>query len=163
MMTSLRSKTIEIATDLPTSGQDRRGKSAEDGANLAVMQANANQTIPGYTLQFVPKDDADSSGVPDPTVGAANVTALISDALVAGIVGPFNSPVAVGEMPSSNLAPIALINPSNTNPRLTQEAADVGCSGAHDRVPTPRPTGQVTYFRVVTTADHQGPAGADYL
>jgi branched-chain amino acid transport system substrate-binding protein len=163
MMTSLTSKTIEIATDLPTSGQDRRGKSAEDGANLAVMQANANQTIPGYTLQFVPKDDADSSGEPDPTVGAANVTALISDALVAGIVGPFNSRVALEEMPIANLAPITLISPSNTNPCLTQEGADVGCSGAKDFVPTLRPTGKVTYFRVVTTDDHQGPAAADYL
>jgi branched-chain amino acid transport system substrate-binding protein len=155
---------IKIATDLPTSGQaESIGKPVEDGANLAVMQANANQTIPGYTLQFVPKDDVGSSGVPDPTVGAANVTALISDALVAGIVGPFNSSVAVAEMPIANQAPIALISPSNTAPCLTKDTAASGCSGSNDLLPTLRPTGKVTYFRVVTTDDNQGPAGADYM
>jgi branched-chain amino acid transport system substrate-binding protein len=30
-------------------------------------------------------------------------------------------------------------------------------------VPTLRPTGKVTYFRIATTDDHQGPANADYL
>src|SRR5438552_2409394 len=35
--------------------------------------------------------------------------------------------------------------------------------GANDLVPTLRPTGKVTYFRIATTDSHQGPAGADYL
>jgi branched-chain amino acid transport system substrate-binding protein len=155
---------IKIATDLPTSGQvESIGKPVEDGANLAVMQANAHQTIPGYTLQFVPKDDVGSSGAPDPTVGAANVTALISDAQVAGIVGPFNSSVAVAEMPITNQAPIALISPSNSASCLTKDTVASGCSGSNDLLPTLRPTGKVNYFRVVTTDDNQGPAAADYL
>jgi len=96
-------------------------------------------------------------------VGAQNVRALISDALVAGIVGPFNSSVAKAEMPITNQAPIALISPSNTTACLTQEAAAVGCSGANDLVPTLRPTGKVTYFRTASTDNLQGLAGADYL
>src|SRR5690242_6378648 len=132
---------IKIATDLPTSGlAESFGKPLENGANLAVMQANAHQTILGYTLQFVPKDDVGSSGVPDPTVGAANVTALISDALVAGIVGPLNSSVALAEMPIANQAPIVLISPSNTFPCLTKDTAASGCSGSNDLLPTLRPT-----------------------
>jgi branched-chain amino acid transport system substrate-binding protein len=158
------STTIKIATDLPTSGKDATsGKPAENGAHLAVNDANKNNAIPGYTLVFVPKDDVGPSGIHDPTVGAANVRALIGDALVAGIVGPFNSSIAKAEMPITNQAPVAQISPANTNTCLTQEGAAVGCSGANDLVPTLRPTGKVNYFRIATTDDHQGPAGADYL
>ncbi len=155
---------IKIASDLPVSGADgSSGKPVENAVHLAIDEANANHTVPGYTLVFDPKDDVGPSGLHDPAVGAQNVTSLISDALVTGIVGPFNSSVAKAEMPITNQAPIAQISPSNTNPCLTQEGADVGCSGANDLVPTLRPTGKVTYFRVATTDDHQGPAGADYL
>jgi branched-chain amino acid transport system substrate-binding protein len=162
--TTAGSTTIKIASDLPTSGKDESsGKPAEDGANLAVMQANQNHTIPGYTFVFVPKDDVGPSGLHDPTVGAANVTSLISDALVAGIVGPFNSNVAKAEMPIANQAPIAQISPANTNPCLTKDTAASGCSGPNNLLPTLRPTNKVNYFRIATTDDHQGPAGADYL
>jgi branched-chain amino acid transport system substrate-binding protein len=158
------STTIKIATDLPVSGKDvSSGKPVEDGAHLAVMQANANHTIPGYTLVFDPQDDVGPSGLHDPTVGAGNVTALVSDALVAGIVGPFNSSVAKAEMPITNQAPLAQISPANTNPCLTRDTADSGCSGVSDLIPALRPTGKVNYFRIATTDDHQGPAGADYL
>ncbi len=162
--TATGSTTIKVATDFPTSGKDATsGKPAENGAAMAVNQANANHTIPGYTLVFVPKDDVGPSGIHDPTVGAANVTALISDALVASIVGPFNSNVAKAEMPISNQAPIAQVSPANTNPCLTKDTAASGCSGANNLIPTLRPTGKVNYFRIATTDDHQGPAGADYL
>ena len=158
------STTIKVATELPTSGKDATsGKPAENGAHLAVDQANASHTIPGYTLLFVPKDDVGPSGIHDPTVGAANVTALASDSLVAGIVGPFNSNVAKAEMPISNQAPLAQISPANTNPCLTKNTAASGCSGSNDQLATLRPTGTVNYFRIATTDDHQGPAQADYM
>ena len=156
--------TIKIATELPVSGKDApSGKPTENGAHLAVDQANANHTIPNVTLVFDPKDDVGPSGTNDPVVGAANIRSLIGDAQVAGVVGPFNSAVAKSEMPISNRAPLAQISPANTNTCLTQEGAAVGCSGANDLVPTLRPTGKVTYFRIATTDNHQGPAGADYL
>src|SRR5437763_331143 len=160
------STTIKFATDLPVSGGDASiGKSTENGAHLAVDEANANHVIQGYTLVFDPQDDVGVGGVHDPTKGANNVTSLIGDALVAGVVGPFNSNVALTEMPIANNAPIALISPSNTNPCLTKRGADVGCTGADDKVPALRPAGldKVTYFRLAATDDHQGPAMADYL
>ncbi len=158
------SKTIEIATELPVTGKDTSsGKPAEDGAHLAVDEANKNNTVPGYKFVFVAKDDVGSQGIHDAAVGAQNVRSLIDDALVAGIVGPFNSGVAQSEMPIANKAPILLISPSNTNQCLTQEGADIGCTGATDYVPTLRPTGKVTYFRIATTDNHQGPVNADYL
>jgi branched-chain amino acid transport system substrate-binding protein len=158
------STTIKIATDFPVSGKDASGgKPTENGAHLAVDQANTNHTIPGYTLQFVPKDDVGPSGAHDPAVGKANVTALIGDALVAGIVGPFNSGVGQAEMPIANQAPIALISPSNTLPCLTQNTEASGCTGKNDILSQVRPTGNVTYFRIATTDDHQGGVGADLL
>src|SRR6266487_5261919 len=159
------STTIKIATDFPVSGKDESGgKPAENGAHLAVDQANMNKTIPGYTLQFVPKDDVGPSGAHDPAVGKANVSALISDALVAGIVGPFNSGVAEAEMPIANQAPITLISPSNTLPCLTQTAADSAeCVGQYDIRSTLRPSGKITYFRVATTDTSQGGVGATLL
>jgi branched-chain amino acid transport system substrate-binding protein len=66
-------------------------------------------------------------------------------------------------MPIANQAPIALISPSNTNTCLTQDAPATGCTGKNDLVPTLRPTGKVTYFRIATTDNHQGPVMADYL
>jgi branched-chain amino acid transport system substrate-binding protein len=158
------STTIKIGTDLPVSGADESsGKPAEDGAHLAVMQANQNHTITGYTLVFDPKDDVGPSGTHDPAIGAQDVTTLIGDALVAGIIGPFNSSVAQAELPITNQAPIAQLSPANTNPCLTKNTAASGCSGSNDKLATYRPTGHVNYFRVATTDDHQGPAGADYM
>jgi len=160
--TAAASVTIKIGSDLPVSGKDESsGKPAQDGAQLAVDQANTNHTIPNVTLVFDPKDDVGPSGLHDPTVGAANVTALISDAEVAGMVGPFNSSVAKAEMPITNQGPLAQISPANTNPCLTKDTAASGCSGANDLIPTLRPTSKVNYFRIATTDDHQGPAGAD--
>src|SRR5258708_29883939 len=158
------STTIKIGTDLPVSGKDASsGKAAEKGAYMAVDQANKNQTIPGIALVLVPKDDVRPSVTHDPAIGAQNVNALVGDALVSGIVGPFNSSVAKAEMPITNQAGLAQISPANTNPCLTKDTADSGCSGANNLLPTLRPTNKVTYFRIATTDDHQGPAGADYM
>ncbi len=155
---------IKVATDFPVSGSDAsNGKPTENGAHMAVDEANAANTIPGYKLVFVPKDDVGPSGAHDAGIGLKNVTDLIGDAQVAGIVGPFNSSVAKAEMPIANQAPIALISPSNTNQCLTQQGAAVGCTGANNLISTLRPTGKVTYFRIATTDDHQGAVGANYL
>ncbi len=157
-------KTIEVATDFPVSGKDESsGLPAQNGAQLAVDQANASNAIPGYKLVFTPKDDVGPSGIHDPAQGITNVKELIGDSLVAGIVGPFNSNVAQSEMPAANQAPIAMISPANTNPCLTKDTAVAGCTGANNQLAKLRPTGKVTYFRIATTDDHQGPAGADYL
>jgi branched-chain amino acid transport system substrate-binding protein len=160
---TVASVTIKIGSDLPTSGKDTSsGKPAQDGAQLAVNQANSAHTIPNVTLVFAPKDDVGPSGTHDPTVGAANVTALAADAEVAGMVGPFNSSVAKAEMPITNPAPLAQISPANTNNCLTQDTEASSCSGKNDLIPTLRPTGKVNYFRVATTDTSQGAANADY-
>lgn len=157
------SGTIKIATDFPVSSADASaGKPVENGARMAVDEANVAHTIPGYTLLFVPKDDVGAGGVHDPVVGAVNVTTLMSDAEVAGIIGPLNSDVAYAELPLTMQAPIAQISPSSINACLTPNMPESSCMGANNALATPSPTGKVTYFRLAATADYQGVVAADY-
>jgi branched-chain amino acid transport system substrate-binding protein len=45
--------TIKIATELPVSGGDTSsGKPTENGAHLAIDEANAANAIPGYSLSL---------------------------------------------------------------------------------------------------------------
>ena len=67
------------------------------------------------------------------------------------MVGPFNSNVARAMMPIINQAGLAQISPANTNETLTKPE--------FGQTATYRPTGKVTYFRVCTTDDIQGPVG----
>jgi len=158
------STVIKIGSDLPVSGGDASvGLPIQNAIHLAIDEANANHSIPGYTLMFAPRDDVGPSGVHDPAVGSQNVTALIGDALVAGIVGPFNSSVSKAEMPITNQAPIALISPSNTTPCLTKNTPLSGCTGVNDLVASLRPTGTINYFRIAVTDDNQAIAAANYL
>src|SRR5690242_12121609 len=108
--------TIKIGSDFPASGKDESaGKPAENGAHLAVDEANASHVIPNVTFVFDPKDDVGPSGSHDGATGQKNITDLIGDAQVAGVVGPLNSSVAVSELPVANTAPLAIISPANTN------------------------------------------------
>ncbi|MGH2514129.1 MAG: branched-chain amino acid ABC transporter substrate-binding protein [Ktedonobacterales bacterium] len=110
-------KALKIATEFPVSGGDAADTiPAQNGVDLAVMQ-NASLGN-GYTLSVVHKDDEGSNGA-DPSIGATNVQSLINDQSVVGIVGPFNSGVAVAEIPLVNAAGIVEVSPTNTNPGLT--------------------------------------------
>ena len=149
---------IDIASDLPTSGADASsGLPTQYGAAFAVSQKGSVQ---GYTLVFVPLDDA-VNGKHDPTKGAQNVQQFISNSKILGMVGPFNSGVAAAEIPVANQAPLAMISPSNTNECLTQ-TFDY-CQAANGYTPASlRPTGKNNYFRVAAPDTFQGPAMADF-
>ena len=149
---------IDIASDLPTSGADTSsGQPTQNGAAFAVSQKGSVQ---GYTLVFVPLDDA-VNGKHDPTKGAQNVQQFISNSKILGMVGPFNSGVAAAEIPVANQAPLAMISPSNTNECLTlvfdycQGYAGYTAAGL-------RPTGKNNYFRIAANDTKQGPAMADF-
>jgi branched-chain amino acid transport system substrate-binding protein len=151
--------TIKIAVDLPTSGADASdGIPTRNGAELAIEQTNAKGGVKiggtTYKLAMYALDDA-VNGTHNPDQGVQNVQQFIADPAVMGMVGPFNSNVASAEMPILNVAGLVDISPANTNETLTKP--EYGKTG------TFRPTGIVTYFRVCTTDDIQGPAGADYM
>ena len=149
---------IDIASDLPTSGADASsGLPTQYGAAFAVEQAG---TVQGFTLKFVPFDDA-VNGKHDPTKGAQNVNQMISNTKILGMVGPFNSGVAAAEIPVANQAQLAMISPSNTNECLT--IAFDYCQKYAGYTPSSlRPTGKNNYFRVAANDTHQGPAMADF-
>lgn len=147
--------TIKIGIDLPITGADATdGIPAENGAKLAIDQANAKGTVAGYKLEAYVLDDA-VNGVHDPAQGARNTQQFIADAAVMGFVGPFNSNVAKVEIPLGNESGLAQISPSATNEGLTKP--QFGGLDLRKANPT-----RIAFFRVCTTDDIQGPAGADY-
>jgi branched-chain amino acid transport system substrate-binding protein len=151
---SAQGNIIKIGADLPISGADASdGVPTKHGVELAVIEANKRNLVPGFTFQAYVLDDA-INGVHNPSQGAKNVQAFASDDAVLGIVGPFNSNVAKAEIPLSNSLGIALISPANTNSDLTK-----GPSALELRRTNPQ---MITYFRVCATDDIQGPVGADY-
>jgi branched-chain amino acid transport system substrate-binding protein len=148
--------TIKIGVELPESGKEAsNGLPTLNGVKFAVQKVGS---IKGFTLEVENKDDA-VNGSHDPTKGAQNISELVADAAVLGVVGPFNSSVAKAEIPVANAANLSIISPANTNECLTQVFPAPEC----DFKPADlRPNGKNNYFRVAATDNLQGPAMADY-
>jgi branched-chain amino acid transport system substrate-binding protein len=148
--------TIKIGVELPESGKEAsNGLPTLNGVKYAVQKVGS---IKGFTLAVENKDDA-VNGSHDPTKGAQNISELVADSAVLGVVGPFNSSVAKAEIPVANAANLSIISPANTNECLTQTFPAPEC----DFKPADlRPNGKNNYFRVAATDNLQGPAMADY-
>jgi len=145
--------TIKIGVDLPTSsGEDIIA--VRNAVQLAIEQANNSGGVviagSAYKLDMYALDDQG-----DPDIGAKNALTLIADPAVLAVVGPYNSSVATAQMPIFNRADLSNISPSNTAPDLTMPE--------FGEIQDLRPTGKLTYFRVVTPDALQPPAGADYM
>ena len=155
------SMVIKIGVSVPGRGDSKdNGLPIEKAVELALGDAH----IAGYKLEPDFLDEVPpGSNSPDPVQAKKNMQNFSNDAQVAGVVGPYESSIATEIMPEANNAPLALISPSNTYTCLTKNNSDAGCGGKNDILPVVRPTGQVTYFRVATPDDYQGPAMADYL
>src|SRR5579862_9472617 len=117
------------------------GKDNENGARLAIDQANAaGVTIDGKKIKFELVADDDQG---DPKVGTTVAQKLV-DAKVSGIVGHLNSGVTIPASAIYNQAGIPFISGSATNPKVTEQGFKVA-------------------FRTVGRDDQQGPAIASYL
>lgn len=139
------SHTIHIGIDMPLSGTAKTdGEPIANGAHFAIDQANKSNFLPGYVLKPVDYDDTGPNDMSNADVGVEKMKAAIDDGLVAAIVGPMNSIVAVKTIPVTNQAPIALISPSTSAPCLTK-IHDPDCA---NRLPDLRPTGKTTFFRL---------------
>ncbi|HUQ76466.1 MAG TPA: branched-chain amino acid ABC transporter substrate-binding protein [Burkholderiales bacterium] len=124
-----------------TGGIAHLGKDNENGARLAVDEANAAKiTIDGKEAKFTLLGEDDQA---DPKVGTTVAQKLV-DAKVAGIVGHLNSGTTIPASAIYNQAGIPAISGSATNPKLTEQ-------------------GFKNIFRVVGRDDQQGPAIASYL
>ena len=148
--TGTAGKALKIGITLPLSGSAAASAApAKKGAELAIKEF----TLEGYTVTVSVLDHA-VNGVHDPQQGAKDMTTLVSDAAVVGVVGPFNSSVAQVQIPISNEAGLLQCSPANTNPDLTK-----GDAGKQLRATNPD---KINYIRVATTDDIQGPAVAQY-
>ena len=134
--------TVNIGHVAPlTGGIAHLGKDNENGARLAIEEANAAKiVIDGKEVKFVMIAEDDQA---DPKVGATVAQKLV-DAKVAGVVGHLNSGTSIPASPIYNQAGIPVISGSATNPQLTEQ-------------------GFKQQFRVVARDDQQGPAIASYL
>ncbi|HEX6944656.1 MAG TPA: branched-chain amino acid ABC transporter substrate-binding protein, partial [Casimicrobiaceae bacterium] len=124
-----------------TGGIAHLGKDNENGARLAVEEANGkNLSIGGKKVKFELQGEDDQA---DPKLGPT-IAQKFADAKVAGVVGHLNSGVTIPASAVYNQAGIPMISGSATNPKLTEQ-------------------GFKNIFRVVGRDDQQGPAVGQYL
>ncbi|HEY8855500.1 MAG TPA: ABC transporter substrate-binding protein, partial [Candidatus Dormibacteraeota bacterium] len=161
---------IKIGVDMPLSGTEgRAGTPTLNGVRFFVHQ---HPTLDGFNVAVSALDDS-VKGIHDAKLGAKNITALVNDPLVMGIVGPFDSNVARAAIPVANQAHLAMISPSASDQCLTKPAfVPAGLSPTHQAVacnevklPLPadlRPAKVNNFFRLASPDDLQGAAAADY-
>ncbi len=163
-------KTIRIGVDLPLAGAEgRAGTPTLNGVRFFVHQ---HPVLKGFNVEVAARDDS-VKGVHDPQLGARNISNLVADPLVMGVIGPSDSSVARVEIPIANRAQLAMISPSASNRCLTKEPylpvgltpsrVAITCQAAGLPTPTDlRPVKANNFFRLATTDDLQGAAAADY-
>jgi len=132
-------KVIKIASQSPLSGgQSVLGTGLRNAAELAIDQNSADLKAMGFDVQFVPFDDQAK-----PDVGVANAQQIVADPAILGVVGHFNSGVAIPSSEVYDQNNLVMVSPANTNPAVT------------DR-------GLKTVNRVCGRDDAQGAVGAQY-
>jgi branched-chain amino acid transport system substrate-binding protein len=134
--------TVRIGHAAPlTGGIAHLGKDNEQGAKLAIDQANEKGiTIGGAQVKFelLAEDDEEK-----PDRGPI-IAQKFADANAAGVVGHLNSGVTIPASAVYHQAGIPMVSGSATNPKLTEQ-------------------GFKEIFRIVGRDDQQGPAIASYL
>jgi branched-chain amino acid transport system substrate-binding protein len=159
-------KSIRIGVDLPLSGAEARAAApALFGMKFFVGR---HPTIDGFAVTLRTADDEGN-----PSLGAANVRAFLTDPKVAAMLGPFDAAVARAEIPVANAAGFAMVSPATSNPCLTRDVftparlnpartvitcRQAGLPAASEL----RPSKTNNFFRLTTTDDLQGAAAADY-
>ena len=135
----IQAQTIKIATQSPLSGGSAAlGEQIKLGAQLAVEEAQAKFQALGFKLELAAYDDQAT-----PDTGVANANRIINDADVLGLVGHYNSGVAIPSSEVYNRVGLVMVSPANTNPRVTDR-----------NLPNVN--------RICGRDDVQGPAGAEY-
>jgi|SRR5579871_2269159 branched-chain amino acid transport system substrate-binding protein len=148
-------KNIQLGTLLPVSGTDASvGLPTQYGVDLAVSQAKLPN---GYKLTVDHQNYEGASG-PDTGIGSTAAHALVSNANVVAVVGPFNSGIAKVAIPITNAAGLTMISPTNTNPGLTlQQYADANGINFSLLHPAGKPD---AYFRICGNDVAQGKVDA---
>jgi len=151
-------KTLKIVSSLPRTGSaNAQTTSMVNGIRMAIEERGGQ--VDGFAIAYEDMDDASpQKGNWDPQVEAANAKKAIADAEVIGYVGTYNSGAAKVSMPMLNKAGLVMISPGNTHTGLTKPGM-----GEPNEPAVYRPTGKITYFRVVPADDIQGAVACEFM
>ena len=151
-------KTLKIVSSLPRTGSaNAQTTSMVNGIRMAIEERGGQ--VDGFAIAYEDMDDASpQKGNWDPQVEAANAKKAIADAEVIGYVGTYNSGAAKVSMPMLNKAGLVMISPGNTHTGLTKPGM-----GEPNEPAVYRPTGKITYFRVVPADDIQGAVACEFI
>jgi branched-chain amino acid transport system substrate-binding protein len=153
--------TIRIVSSLPRTGSARgQTNTIVNGIQMAIEECGGK--INNFKIEYSDWDDATAAtGSWDGPTEKANAQKAIADPDVMAYIGPYNSNAAKISMPELNGAePAGLvqISPAVTWPGLTKKIPGV----APDEPEKYRPAKRITFCRVCTTDDFQGPLAADF-
>ncbi len=120
--------------------------------------AEAGYRAGPFRIEYADLDDA-TAGAGQWTAEAetANANRAVNDPDVMVYLGTYNSGAAKISMPILNKAGLLMLSPVNTWPGLTKPG--MGDPGEPEIY---RPSGEITYLRLVPTDDLQGPLGAEW-
>ncbi len=149
--------TLKIISSLPRTGSSNaQTTTMVNGIKMAIDEVGGQ--IDGFTLEYEDMDDASPQrGNWDASIEAQNANKAVRDEQVIGYIGTYNSGAAKISMPILNKAGLVMISPGNTAAGLTKPGL-----GEANEPRIYRPTGKVTYFRVVPADDLQGRVAADW-
>ncbi|MGH7136398.1 MAG: branched-chain amino acid ABC transporter substrate-binding protein, partial [Pirellulales bacterium] len=152
-----RAGVIKIVSSLPRTGSVKsQTDSIVGGIRLAF--AEANWRAGGFRLEYADWDDATAAaGQWTAEAEIANAQRAVLDPDVMIYMGTYNSGAAKISMPTLNRAGLLMLSPINTWPGLTKPGR--GDPGEPEIY---RPTGRITFARVVPTDDLQGPLCAEW-
>lgn len=152
-----RPETIKIVSSLPRTGSVKsQTDSIVRGIRLALKEADWRAG--GFRIEYADWDDATAAAgqwTAEAEIANANRAVLDPDVMI--YLGTYNSGAAKISMPSLNRAGLLMLSPVNTWPGLTKPGR--GDPGEPDIY---RPSGRITFARVVPTDDLQGPLGAEW-
>ena len=154
--TAFAADSIKIISSLPRTGSaNAQTTSMVNGIKMAIAEVG---TINGATILYEDWDDASAQrGNWDPAVEAANADKAIADKSILAYIGTYNSGASKISMPKLNAAGLVMVSPANTAPNLTKPGF-----GEPNEPAVYRPSGKISYFRVVPTDDVQGAVAADF-
>lgn len=148
---------IKIVSSLPRTGSaNYQTGTMVNGIRMAIDEVGGK--VGEFSIVYEDWDDASPErGQWDPAVEAANADRAIADKDVMAYIGTYNSGAAKISMPKLNKASLLMISPANTWPGLTKPNV-----GEPNEPMVYRPSGKITYFRVVPADDIQGMVAAKW-
>ena len=152
------SNVVKIVSSLPRTGSaNAQTTTIVNGIRLAVEEVSGK--VGSFSVVYEDWDDASAKkGDWDPEVEANNADKAVKDPDVLFYIGTYNSGAAKISMPVLNKAGLVMISPANTYTGLTKPGM-----GEPNEPGVYRPSGKLSYFRVVPADDIQGRVGAQWM